>query len=573
MPINRSPRKSKKAQKNQLPKQRSTSPAVWISALLAIATLAVYAQVHSFDFINYDDPDYVTAGHSIGWALTSGAAANWLPLTRLSHLLDIQLFGADAGLHHMVNLFFHLCAVLLLFAFLSRATRAVWPSAFVAFVFALHPLHVESVAWVSERKDVLSACFFFLTLYLYVRYTEQRSTRRYLAVVCSFALGLLAKPMLVTLPFVLLLLDYWPLRRRPRVLEKLPFFALSTAAAVVTYLVQQSSRAIKPFPLELRVENALISYVAYIGQLFWPNKLAVFYPYPHELSAWAAALSGMALAVVSIVAVKRRYLLVGWLWYLGMLVPVIGFVQVGAQARADRYTYLPYVGLAIMLAWGATEVVNHWPRTKRAVQALAIAACACCAVLTYIQLQYWKNSESLFEHALAVTRDNYVAHHNLGLAIADSPGRLPEAIAHYRAALAIQPESVEARTDLGSALAKTGHFEEAIAEYRTALGIAPDCAICRSNLAVAQAQWAEELFQNGVALQKGGQPQQAIEQFQAALQLAPDNAEIHNDLGVALGSCGRTADAVREFQAALRLKPDYPDARYNLDAATRALER
>lgn len=570
MPINRSPRKSRQPANKQLAKRRNTPPAVWFYVLLAVATLAVYAQVHAFDFINYDDPEYVTAGHGIGSALTSGEAANWLPLTRLSHMLDLQLFGSDAGLHHLTNLFFHTCAALLLFAFLHRATRCIWPSAFVAFVFALHPLHVESVAWIAERKDVLSACLCFLTLYLYVRYAEQPSALRYAAVLCSFALGLMAKPMLVTLPFVLLLIDYWPLRRTS-IREKIPLFALSAAVAVVSWLVQQSSRAIKPFPIELRVENAFISYATYIEKFFWPTNLAVFYPYPHEESVWQATVCALVLLAVSAVVFQLRhsrpYLLVGWLWFIGTLVPVIGFVQVGAQARADRYTYIPFVGLAIMLAWGALDVVKRWPRMKRTAQNLAVAACACCAVLTYLQLRYWKNSELLFAHALEVTSDNYVAHHNLGLAIADSPGRLPEAIAHYRAALAIQPESVETRSDLGSALAKTGHFEEAIGEYRTALRMAPDCRICRSNLAVAQAHWAEELFQIGVALQKSGQAHQAIGQFKAALQLAPENAEAHNDLGVALASSGRTAEALQEFQAALRLKPDYEDARYNLTAA------
>ena len=466
---------------------------------------------------------------------------------------------------------------ILLFAFLTRATHARWPSAFVAFIFALHPLHVESVAWISERKDVLSAFFWSLALWTYVRYAERPAVSRYLLVLVSFCLGLLSKPMIVTLPFVLLLLDFWPLRRLPSkktrvvLLEKLPFLVLSTAVAGITYLVQQGSRAVKAFPLELRIENALVSYVTYILKAFWPTNLAVFYPYPHDISAWKAAFSAIALVIISALVLRsfrtHPYLAVGWFWYLGTLLPVIGIIQVGVQARADRYTYIPMIGLSIMLAWGALDVANRWPQSKLAVTTLAVAASACCAVLAFIQLQYWKNSEALFEHALQVTQRNYVAHHNFGLAIEDLPGRLPEAIAHYHAALQIQPESVEARTDLGSALAKTGHFEQAIAEYETALRIAPDCAICRSNLALAGTQLAGASFEKGVALQKSGHVPEAIAQFEAALRLKPDYAEAHNNLGVALATLGRTQQAIQEFKAAVQIQPDYADAHLNLGIA------
>ncbi|MBV9405513.1 MAG: glycosyltransferase family 39 protein, partial [Acidobacteriaceae bacterium] len=355
---------------------RGSAVDLWICLVLAAATFAVYAQVRQFEFVNYDDPDYVTGNvhvqqgltaSAVQWAFSSRDAANWFPVTRLSHLVDVQLFGMDSGMHHLVNVAIHAATALLLFLFLNRATRARWPSAFVAFVFALHPLHVESVAWIAERKDVLSAFFCFLSLWLYVRYTEQPDWRRYVLVAAAFALGLMAKPTIVTLPFLLLLLDFWPLRRgslRVRALlkEKIPFFAMAAASSTVTYAAQQSSRAIKTFsvfPLELRIENALVSYVVYGVKTFWPVKLAVFYPYPRNIPAWEAAVAGLMLIGITVGVLRawRRYpfLAVGWLWYLGMLVPVIGIVQVGAQARADRYTYLPMTGLLIMVAWSAAE--------------------------------------------------------------------------------------------------------------------------------------------------------------------------------------------------------------------------
>lgn len=587
---NASPPARKQPTSSTQPKTRSkiSNQNSWIYAALFLATVAVYAQVQHFDFVNYDDPEYVTSNshvlqgltpQSLTWSITSGDAANWFPLTRISHMMDVQLFGLDSGLHHLTNLLFHVSATLLLFAFLNRATQARWPSAFVALIFALHPLHVESVAWIAERKDVLSAFFWALALWSYVRYAQRPERGRYLLVLLSFCMGLLAKPMIVTLPFVLLLLDFWPLRRLPargkrgaRVLwEKIPLFILSAAIAVVTYFVQRGSRAVKAFPLELRIENAVISYGTYIVKMFWPSNLAVFYPYPHEIPVWELLVIGVALVCISVLVLRalrsHPYLAVGWFWYLGTLLPVIGIIQVGAQARADRYAYIPMIGLSIILAWGAVDVIQRWPRSKPAVAILATAACGCCAVLSFIQIQYWRTSESLFDHALEVTQGSYVAHHNFGLAIVDQPGRCAEAVAHYRAALQIQPESVETRSDLGTALAKKGHFEEAIAEYQTALRIAPDCAICQSNLRLAETQMAEALFQQGVALEKSGQAQEAISQFEAALRRAPDYAEAHNDLGVALARLGRTAEAIREFKEAVRIKPDYEDARYNLAAA------
>lgn len=584
--IKRSRQRSKSRARLTNPSQKRAPDAFWIYIGLFLATIAVYAQVRQFDFVNYDDPEYVTGNahvlqgltpEDLAWAATSGKAANWFPLTRVSHMLDVQLFGLDSGLHHLTNLLFHALSTLLLFAFLNRATRARWPSAFVAFFFALHPLHAESVAWIAERKDVLSAFFWCLALWAYVRYTERPGLGRYLLVLFLFCCGLLAKPMIVTLPFVLLLLDFWPLRRlpsaKPRVvlLEKLPFLVLSTGIALATYIVQQGSRAIKAFPLVLRVENALVSYMAYIGKTFWPADLAVFYPYPHNVPLWEVTFAGLVLGCVSVVVVrafrKHPYLAVGWFWYLGTLLPVIGLIQVGAQARADRYTYIPMIGLSIIIAWGAVDVIRQWPRAKPVVIGLAAAACACCALLASVQIGYWRNSETLFAHVLQVTQGNYVAHHNLGLAIVDQPGRSPEAIAHYQAALRIQPDSVEARTDLGTALARSGHVEQAIAEYQTALRIAPDCTVCLSNLRLAQRQLADDLFKSGVALAKSERIPEAVAQFEAALRLEPDDAEAHNNLGVALARLGRMTQAVQEFKAAVHLKPDYADARYNLAAA------
>ncbi|MGO9231916.1 MAG: tetratricopeptide repeat protein [Bryobacteraceae bacterium] len=581
--------------------------ALWISVFLFLATFAVYAQVRHFDFVNFDDPEYVTANPhvragiapaSVVWAFTSGEAANWFPLTRLSHMLDYQMFGLRSGWHHLTNVLLHALAVLLLFAFLNRSTGRRWPSAWVALIFALHPLHVESVAWVAERKDVLSAFFWFLALWSYVR-------RHYWLTLLAFCLGLMSKPMVVTLPFVLLLLDRWPLRQplRSALRVKIPMMGLSAAGATAAYLVQRSSGAVREvgqFPLGLRVENAVVSYAIYIVKMFWPARLAVFYPYPHDLPVWQIALSALLLVGVSMVVLRQRrsrpYLAVGWLWYLGTLVPVIGLIQVGAQARADRYTYLPMVGLSIMLVWGLPEVL----KSKVAISG-AIVACLACAVLCEAQIQYWRNSETLFRHALDVTSSNYLAHHNLGVAFADE-GRFPEAIKQYQAALQIEPNAANVQTDYGNALAKSGripeaieHYEaalrvlpdspithndlanalaaapgsvpEAIAEYQTALRLKPDYEEARKNLAQVQSNAAEMQYSMGVDLARSRKPEAAIPHFEEALRLKPDYVDAHNNLGVVLAGAGRVQEAISHFEAALRIDPNSADAHVNLGIA------
>ena len=461
-----------------------------------------------------------------------------------------KLFGLGSGWHHLTSVLIHALAALLLFGFLNRATHARWPSALVAFLFALHPLHVESVAWVAERKDVLGAFFWFLALWVYVG-------GRKLIVLAAFCLGLMAKPMIVTLPFVLLLVDVWPLRR-PRTValirEKLPLFALSAGAAVATYLVQRASgavRALDAFPLGLRIENALVTYVVYMARTIWPARLAVFYPYPADVPLWQALLAGLLLAGISVVVLRsfreRPYLAVGWLWYLGTLVPVIGLVQAGAQASADRYMYIPMVGLAIMLAWGAAE----W----RWMPAMAGLTMVACIAVTWVQIGYWRSSEALFRHAIKVTSGNYLAHHNLGVALAEEPGRLPEAIAQYEAALAIKPDYARARTDLANALSKTpGRTEDAVAEYQAAIRLEPGAAIPHNDL-------------GNTLSQIPGRLAEAIAEYQAALRIEPDYAEAHNNLGSALASMGRLPEAIAEFEAALGINPGYQQARANLELA------
>ena len=481
-----------------------------------MAIFVVYGQVGAFDFTSYDDNLYVTdnphvkaglTADSIRWALTGVAASNWMPVTLLSHMLDCSLFGQQSGMHHLMNVLYHFLATVLLFLALQRATGEPWPSAFVAFLFAVHPLHVESVAWVAERKDVLSALFAFLTLYLYVRYAQQPSTVGYLVMALAFALGLMAKPMLVTLPFALLLVDVWPLKRGPRWLEKLPLIAMSIAVSVITFVVQRATEAVKSYPFATRIENALIGYVVYLWQTFWPSGLAALYPYQPSPALWAATVGLIIIVAISVAVVRvwrtRPYLATGWFWYLGMLVPVIGIVQVGLQSRADRYMYLPMVGLLIMIAWGAPDVV----RDRRILTGAAVVAGLAYAGAAYAQTAYWHDSGTLFQRAVDVTRDNYVAEYNLANYLMNQH-RGAEAAPHFEAALRIHPDYPEAENNLGMLL-----------------GRAP-----------------------------GGLPA-AIPHFERAVELNPKLVEARYNLAVALAGAGRRAEALQQYQTLEKLQP------------------
>ena len=553
-----------------------------ICVVLVLATFIAYEPVRQNEFTSSDDRGYITknpdvkAGltyESIVWAFTSGHAANWHPLTWLSHMLDCELFGLEAFWHHLTNLWFHVANTLLLFWVLKRMTGAIWPSAFVAAAFALHPLHVESVAWAAERKDVLSGFFWMLTIAAYIRYAGRRG--RYLLVVLVFGLGLMAKPMLVTLPFVLLLLDYWPLGRLqlgrqsgartfPQsesaggqrlsvghlVAEKIPLFVLAVVSSVITYIVQKHAgtvRTIESLPLNVRVANALVSYISYIGKMIYPRRLAVFYPHPgHSLPMWQVIVCFTVFAVVSlgiIYAAKRwRYLVVGWLWYLGTLVPVIGLVQVGAQAMADRYTYLPSIGIFIMVAWGGAELFAKWHYRRIAPGISAGVVLVIMLICTRMQVRYWQNDFTLFGHALEVTKNNYVMHHSLG-AVLQLQGKLDESISHYRQALQIKPNYAKAYNNLGTALQLQGKLDEAISHYRQALQIEPDDALTHNNL--------------GAVLQSQGRLDEAITHFTKAVELNPNSASAHYVLAWALAKGGRTSEAVKHFKEALRLKPDW----------------
>jgi protein O-mannosyl-transferase len=559
--------------------------------LLLLAILAVFSQVRSFDFVNIDDPEYITtnarvrAGLSwegLRWAFTSGYAGNWFPITWLSHMLDAQLFGMDAGLHHIVNVLLHSLSTILLFVMLKRMTKARWRSAFVAFLFGLHPLHVESVAWVTERKDVLSAFFWILTLWFYARYVEKPRFRRYVHVIASFSLGLLSKSMVVTLPFVLLLLDFWPLRRtavsaqavaakagqkpkpnrqeRPKLtavlIEKAPLLALSFAVSVITFVVQRRSGAVAPLdyvPLATRLGNGLLSYITYIGRMFWPTGLAVFYPLPTELPLWQVTAAFVLLALISYLVVRRirtsPYLAVGWFWYLGTLVPVIGVIQVGMQAHADRYTYLPLIGLFLMLAWGLADLLRVWPPAKKTLAAVAVVFSSACLFLTWHQIQYWQDSRTLFEHALAVTIDNAVAHNGLGIALSEQ-GRFEDAISHFQEAIRIKPRYPEARSSLGAALLRLGRTDDAIRQLEDAIRISPGALEARINL--------------GIAFQTQGKTDGAVEQLLKAIQIQPDSANAHYNLGRAYAGAGRIGEAAGEFLIASKLEPGNAEAHYNL---------
>jgi Flp pilus assembly protein TadD len=590
----------------------------WIlSFLLVITVMLVYLPVRHQAFVNFDDPGYVTenpmvqAGLTwtgIQWAFTTLDESNWHPLTWLSHMLDCQLFGLNAGGHHLVSVLFHATNAVLLFWLLLRMTGACWQSAFIAALFAWHPLRVESVAWVAERKDVLSAFFGLLTLLMYARYVEKskvqdpKSKVPYALALLFFALGLMAKPMLVTLPFVFLLLDYWPLQRAPNyelrlsrwlrlVWEKWPFFVLAAASCVVTFVAQKRGAAVAPletYPLSARIGNAAVAYVEYLVKSVYPVNLAVIYPLPQKKIPWEQVAGAiLVLAVISWLIWRARrqrpYLLTGWFWYLGMLVPVVGLVQVGSQAMADRYTYLPLIGVSIGVVFGLGDLAVRLRLKSTVLIPVVVVVLGGCLFATARQLQYWRDGETLFRHALAVTKDNPLAQSSLGVALGDA-GHLQEAIEHFREALRLQPDDAPAHNNLGVALTKTGHPQEAMEHFREALRLQPDNATAHNYLGVAllqtgQPQKAIEHLQEALRLKpdsaiahynlgnvllQTGQLQEAIKHYQEALRLKPDDAMTHSSLGVALVQTGQLQEAIKHYQEALRLQPNLPEAHCNL---------
>jgi tetratricopeptide (TPR) repeat protein len=583
-----------------------------VPLLLVAAVLLAYASVLDADFVNYDDQAYVTENRwitgglqarSVAWAMSAFEAGNWHPLTWISHMADCQVFGLRPRGHHAVNLALHALSSVLVFLVLRRLTGKAGPSALIAGLFALHPLNVESVAWVSERKNVLSTAFWLLAMGAYAGYARRPSLARYLLVALCLALGLLAKPMVVTLPCVLLLLDVWPLRRvvlgaqgalarlRSLVVEKLPLLGLSILSSALTVGAQSAGGAVtslEAIPVSARVANAFVSYLAYLGKMLWPAGLAAFYPHTAmSLASPRVVLSALALVLVTLLvarqAAARPYLLVGWLWYLGTLVPVIGLVQVGSQAMADRYAYVPLLGIFIMLVFAAEELAGAVGR--RPLAAGALLWLAALGLLTARQARFWHDSRSLFEHALAVTDRNYVAETNIGLVDAREL-RWEEAIARFRRALAIRPGHAEARANLGVALAKMGRVDEAIPQLEKALRIDPSSSLTHANLGLAlrgkdparalehmrravelKPDFMEARLNLGAALLDGGQDAEARAAFDGALAIDPRSAPAHFRLGSILLEHGRSDEAAAHFEEALRLDPKLASGRNSLGVA------
>lgn len=575
-----------------------------VCVLLVSIVWIVFGQTLRHEFLNYDDDQYVyenpriTNGLSlkgIGWALTHVHADNWHPLTTISHMLDCQLYGLEPWGHHLTNVLLHSLAAIFLFLALRQLTGAGWPSAFVAAVFAIHPLRVESVAWVAERKDVLSGVFFMLTLWAYARYVHSNRvlSGRYAMVLVFFALGLMCKPTLVTLPFVLLLLDYWPLRRLalpspsskpPRsrqsdtttrhgevlsgsgpllrqpipylLIEKIPFFVLSAASCFATLLAQEKTViSIGHLTFGGRVRNAMVSYVTYISQMIWPADLSVLHPYPvgGVVNMAPALLAYLLLLIISVVFFiwRRKYpfLLVGWFWFLGVLVPMIGIVQVGAQARADRYSYLSHIGLYLLVTWGALELFGKWRGGRVVLIVIGVLIVTGLTADSYVETLSWRDSEALWNKALANTTHNHIAQNNLGDALLKK-GQTDDALSHFRKALEIDPNYPEANNNLGYALAQKGNWADAIRFYRIAMQVRPNFAKAHNNL--------------GICLAQMGKPDEALAEFREALRIDPDYAKAHSNLAIVLLQLGRRAEAVAHLRETLRLKPEDEEAKAHL---------
>jgi tetratricopeptide (TPR) repeat protein len=565
---------------------------ILISICLAVAIFAVYWQVYSFDFIRFDDGDYVTQNvhirsglnwETIRWAFTSNLACNWHPLTWLSHTVDYQLFKNWAGGYHLANIWFHFANTILLFYVLLRAAKAVWPAALVAALFALHPLHVESVAWIAERKDLLSTMFWLLTMLTYVWYVEKQNAARYLVTLVIFAIGLTAKPMLVTLPFVLLLFDYWPLERKFSVrllAEKIPFFFCSFAVSVVTYIVQKSGGSVslfRQFELTIRIKNALVSYVGYIWKMFYPENLAVLYPHPgDDISVAKAGICAIVLigitAAVLYYGRKYKFLIIGWLWYVGTLVPVIGIIQVGAQAMADRYTYMTLTGLFIMIAWSIKEFVPA--KNYKLAAAVAGLVLISLAVDSIAELQYWKNSQSLFGRAIEVTKNNYMMLDNYGSILVEQ-GKVDDAIKCFKQSLDIFSDSPPANNNLGCALQEVGDFKNAEGYFRLAIKNDPNFIHAYINLAnnlkrqnrpaeindvLAKAEklpvlTSETYVRFGRVFFDIQKYEQAIEAFGKAIEIAPENIDARGRRSLAFNTIGKIDEAINDVRFVLKARP------------------
>ena len=580
----------------------------WVLVGLTAITVVAFAGLWQNDFLGWDDPLYVTANahvlggltlRNIAWAFTSTDGANWHPVTWLSHMLDVQLVGANPGMHHTIGLVLHVVNASLLFGVLHRMTGALERSAFVAVLFAVHPLHVESVAWASERKDVLSTLFWMLTMLAYVAYVERPSWRRYALVVVGLVLGLMSKAMLVTLPFVLLLLDFWPLARYERstwyslLREKIPLFLVVLSASLTTFFVQRTVGAVARLAdvtVEWRLANAVVSYVRYIGKAAWPADLAALYPFVAPINAAYVVFAIVTLLAASIgafaVRSRRPYLTVGWFWYVGTLVPVIGLVQVGFQAMADRYMYIPLIGLLLGVTWMASELSTPIPARRVTLTSLASAVILACVIVTQRQVRVWRDGVSLWQHTIAVTEQNYIARSNLGYEFAQR-GQFDEAVVQFQDAVRIAPTFLPARKSLALALARRGRIREAAEQYEMAIRFQPTDASLRVDygLALANAKHQAEAkvqYETALRLQPGlavahlrladlllqiGQTADAIAEYNRALSLDAASPEAHNNFGVALARSGKLREAIAQFSEVLRLKPDYTDARNNFTRA------
>jgi Flp pilus assembly protein TadD len=595
--------------------------------LLTAITLFTYWPVQNHDFINFDDDLYITGNYQVKagltvngliWAFDFNEKGYWQPLAWISHMLDVELFGLNPAGHHLTNLWIHMANALLLFWFFYRTTGRLHRSAFIAFLFALHPLNVDSVAWAAERKNLLSSFFWMVSLLFYVRYAESPTVKRYLLTLLVFVMGLMVKPMLVTLPFVLLLLDYWPLKRlglihwqkppygKPEgeaiperqvsvlqlVMEKLPFLAFSGVSIWVSIVSTQQMGivvAADTVPMTLRIANALVSYLNYLAKMVWPHNMAIFYPFPKILPLWQVAGSAILLIAVTALFLLRSnhkpYLSIGWLWYLGTLVPVIGIVQAGVwPSMADRWVYVPMIGIFMIIAWGIPEMISKWRLKIPVLAVLGITVLACCVVLVRLQLQYWQNSRVLFQHALEVTKESYTAHNNFGSALLWE-GQSNAALHHFKAALKLNPQLTKIHNNIGHALVKLGRVDEAVDRYFESLKLNPLEPETHSSLAVAlieqgriaeaishlqtavriEPNFADAYVNLGAAYRKQGNSKMAARYYLQAIRLQPDLPEAYNNLGLLLMNEGKLKAGASYFRKALEIKPDYAVARDNLE--------